>query len=494
MTDLCVVCFEEKINEEDPDMNPDSLKNIFGCGICEKKVCIDCLIDNLNSKLGMNEIKKSFNEKRNGLNCFLNQNNCDGIFTIQLLTKKLSEEHFNKFYEQWSRCLKMMIENDTIEEQKKIERLRREEEEKKSQLEKKVDFLIDHLFILKCPKCSNSFDTFTGCFSLQCCNCNTNFCAWCLEYNTDNSDECHHHVLQCNRSMVTDSYYGTIKQFEVSNKERIKNHLNSIKNEELFIEIIVRLKTQLSEYKLVYDPLSGEIVDEQFIKIRDIKNEIADEIDGIKEYQVDLSFLQQQMCKKEPEERFLILWDSIKDPEKRIKSISILHEIRTQIDLEIIEKTKRQKERLERHNKERDSILKEIYEVRNYLFDNHNILKQDFQPYDLYFSQKFLFLFSLRYKYNTEQNLSRIRKIRDVFRGNDVDDVKLEEIIEYEHVTQTEYFDNIGTGRKITCSNCRHVGNHSRRNCPVIVKEYMLNGRFNSDIKIFLTREDNNFL
>ena len=72
--------------------------------------------------------------------------------------------------------------------------------------------------------------------------------------------------------------------------------------------------------------------------------------------------------------------------------------------------------------------------------------------------------------------------------------MKLDEIIEYEHVTQTEYFDNIGTGRKITCSNCRHVGNHSRRNCPVIVKEYMLNGRFNSDIKIFCTREDNNFL
>lgn len=488
MTDLCVVCFEE-INERDEEMNPDNLKNIFSCGICEKKVCIDCLIDNLNSKLGMNEIKKSFNEKRNGLHCFLNQNECEGIFTIQLLTKKLSEDHFNRFYEQWSRCLKMMIENDTIEEQKKIERMRREEEEKKSQLEKKVDFLIDHLFILKCPKCSNSFDTFTGCFSLQCCNCNTNFCAWCLEYCTDNTDECHHHVLHCHKSMVSDSYYGTIKQFESSNKERIKNHLNSMKHDELFIEIVDRLKTQLSEYKLDYDPLTGELVDEQFLKIRNIKNEIAEEVERMKEYQIDLTFLQQQMCKKEPESRFLLLWSNIKDSAKRAESISSLHEIRTQTDLEIIEKTKRQKERIERHNKERDLILKEMYEMKNYLFEANNILKQDFQPNDMYFSQKFLFLFSLRYKYNTEQNLYRIRKIRDVFRGNDVDDAKLDEIIDYEHLTQIQFFDNIGTGRKITCSNCRHVGNHSRRNCPVIIKEYMMNGRFNNDINIFFPKE-----
>jgi len=481
MTDCCVVCFDEKT------------LNVFKCNECCKSICIDCITNNLSNKIGMSELKKIFNERRNGIVCFLNQSRCHGdSFTIQSLIKNLSNDDFDKFYDQWSRCLKMVIENDAIEEQRLIERLKKEEEERKSALDKKVEYIIENVFTLKCPKCTNSFDNFTGCFCLRCCYCETNFCAWCIKYYSDNSETAHKHLLQCEKSMVNDSYYGNMDQFNKSNMDRIKVHLNELRDDPLFNDLIEKIKPQLEQYKLVYDETVREIVDEYSMKIRKARLDVTLRLAMLQTQQRDMTHLQKELSKNKIDPKYVELWDLIvdKDEDTRCKAHERLTEMRTADENAVVQAKIREEEKYREFVKERDIIIKELYDIKNFLFDNNlNVLKSDFQTTDPYFTNKFNYLFSLRYKYhNDPSKLFKLRKIRELLNGDDdEEDSKLIKFLNKQFDIEIKAFDDERNTRKTICGNCSHYGNHNKRNCPVIIKDYMLVTRsFKKDLSVFL--------
>ena len=482
MTDSCVICFDDE-----------NISRAFTCNECCKTICINCMTSNLSNKIGMSELKKVFNEKRNGIVCFLNQAKCQGdSFKIHHLIKNLEDDDFNKFYEQWSRCLKMVIENDAIEEQRKIERMRKEEEERKSALDKKVEYIIENVLTLKCPKCANSFDNFTGCFCLKCCYCETNFCAWCINYYSENSDEAHQHLLKCEKRMVNDSYYGNMEQFNKSNVERIKRQINNLRDDELFNDIIERIKPQLDQYKLVYDETTMEIVDEYFIKIRSIRSGISCRLVMLQTQQKDMIWLQKELNKNRIEPRYIELWEGIMDDDEEVRSLTHVNltNIRTQEEDAILKAKIREEAKLREFIKERDVIIKELYDIKAYLFDTQDVLKPEFQKSDPFFVQKFNYLFSLRYKYhNDSSKLYKLKKIREILNGYDDDeDSKFIKFVNKQFDVEIKALDEKSIARKTMCSNCSHYGNHNRRNCPVIIKEYMFaNKLFKKDLHLFLS-------
>lgn len=481
MTDCCVICFDEE--------NP---SHVFTCNECCKTICVDCITNNLSNKIGMSELKKIFNERRNGIVCFLNQSRCNGdSFTIHSLIKNLSDDDFNKFYDQWSRCLKMVIENDAIEEQRLIERLRKEEEERKSALDKKVEYIIEDVFTLKCPKCANSFDNFSGCFCLKCCYCETNFCAWCMKYYSDNSETAHKHLLQCDKRMVNDSYYGNMEQFNKSNMDRIKVYLNELRDDPLFNDIIDKIKPQLEQYKLVYDETTREIVDEYFIKIRTVRLDISARLVMLQTQQMDIIYFQKEISKNAVDPKYVELWDLMMDKDENVRrdAHEKLTDIRTTEERAILMAKITEEARMKEFVKERDLIIKELYDIKNYLFDNQNVLKSDFQTTDPFFTNKFNYLFSLRYKYHNDMTkLFKLKKIRELLNGYDDDeDSKLIKFLNKQFDIEIKAFDDERITRKTMCSNCSHYGNHNRRNCPVIIKDHMLATKsFRKDLSVFL--------
>jgi hypothetical protein len=52
------------------------------------------------------------------------------------------------------------------------------------------------------------------------CSCGCGFCGWCL---ADCGRDAHPHVLQCPSSANPGTYYGTVEQFERTQKERRRN-------------------------------------------------------------------------------------------------------------------------------------------------------------------------------------------------------------------------------------------------------------------------------
>ena len=482
MTDFCVVCFDEE--------NP---SHVFTCNECCKTICIDCITNNLSNKIGMSELKKIFNERRNGIVCFLNQLRCNGdSFSIQSLIKNLCADDFNKFFDQWSRCLKMVIENDAIEEQRLIERWKKEEDERKSALDKKVEYIIENVFTLKCPKCTNSFDNFSGCFCLKCCYCETNFCAWCISYHSDNSDTAHQHLLQCEKRMVNDSYYGNMEQFKKSNVDRIKTQINELIDDPLFNDIIDKIKPQLEQYKLVYVETTREIVDEYSMKIRVFKADVSLRLLHLQTKQKDMIFLQQELNKNTIDPKYIELWGSIINDDENVmyEAQEKLTEIRIVEENLILEEKIRVETKQKEFAKDRDLIIKELYDIKNYLFDDQNVLKSEFQKTDPFFTNKFNYLFSLRYRYHNDMTkLFKLKKIRELLVGYDDDeDSKLSKFVNKQFDIEIKLLDEKSSARKTICGNCSHFGNHNRRNCPVIIKDYMFaNKSFKKDLNTFLS-------
>jgi hypothetical protein len=80
--------------------------------------------------------------------------------------------------------------------------------------------VVDEILTLRCPRCSQAFLDFSGCFALKCDVCSCGFCGWCLQ---DCGADAHSHVLVCaGRPAGHTGYFGEFKQFEAAqNKTRL---------------------------------------------------------------------------------------------------------------------------------------------------------------------------------------------------------------------------------------------------------------------------------
>jgi hypothetical protein len=78
--------------------------------------------------------------------------------------------------------------------------------------------IVDEILTLRCPRCSQAFLDFDGCFSLACSVCPCRFCGWCLK---DCGSDAHPHVKVCPlKAGGADTYFGTKEQFEAAQNKR----------------------------------------------------------------------------------------------------------------------------------------------------------------------------------------------------------------------------------------------------------------------------------
>ena len=78
--------------------------------------------------------------------------------------------------------------------------------------------IVEQLLTLQCPRCSQAFVDFEGCFALTCGRCRGAFCAWCL---VDCGVDAHRHVAHCRHNRAPGrAVFGTAEQFVASQKER----------------------------------------------------------------------------------------------------------------------------------------------------------------------------------------------------------------------------------------------------------------------------------
>ena len=79
--------------------------------------------------------------------------------------------------------------------------------------------IVENILTLKCPRCTQAFDVFSGCFALTCsrADCACGFCAWCL---ADCGGDAHAHVLTCPSNPQQGSYNGDDAGFAACNLAR----------------------------------------------------------------------------------------------------------------------------------------------------------------------------------------------------------------------------------------------------------------------------------
>jgi hypothetical protein len=93
-------------------------------------------------------------------------------------------------------------------------------------LDRMREKIVDDIMTLRCPRCSQAFVDFDGCFALYCSLCPCRFCGWCLKDCGDH--DAHPHVKTCEfKEPGSDTYHGTFDMFKVAqNKKRRTNLLN----------------------------------------------------------------------------------------------------------------------------------------------------------------------------------------------------------------------------------------------------------------------------
>ena len=141
------------------------------------------------------------------------------------------------------------IRETAVAEEMRVEMERRVAEEKKraeilaseagsvEKLRLAKEHVVEKILTLACPRCSQAFIDFDGCFALNCGRCRAAFCAYCL---ADCGKDAHAHVGTCvegkdslkaagvgNRRVGGHpaTVYGTKQAFEVAQKRRRCKHL-----------------------------------------------------------------------------------------------------------------------------------------------------------------------------------------------------------------------------------------------------------------------------
>ena len=85
--------------------------------------------------------------------------------------------------------------------------------------------VIEEILTLTCPRCRKAFLDFTGCFALECNNCPSKFCGWCLEDCGDH--DAHPHVQRCTQKpRGADTFFGTFVQFQTAQRGRQQRELD----------------------------------------------------------------------------------------------------------------------------------------------------------------------------------------------------------------------------------------------------------------------------
>lgn len=100
----------------------------------------------------------------------------------------------------------------TSQNKEKIEKLTSELLKKgglDSDVERHLTHIQEKILNTCCPNCGACFDGFDDCCALKCesAGCGHHFCAWCLEYSSEDSDACHRHVRTCSKKLGEDPFF-----------------------------------------------------------------------------------------------------------------------------------------------------------------------------------------------------------------------------------------------------------------------------------------------
>jgi hypothetical protein len=115
--------------------------------------------------------------------------------------------------------------------------------------------IVDEILTLRCPRCSQAFLDFEGCFALRCHSCQCGFCGWCLQ---DCGTDAHSHVATCRDKLGTDKYFGSEKLFEQAQRKRRLDALVLFlktlgRNERA--EVLRSIQTDLNDLGIVMEDL-----------------------------------------------------------------------------------------------------------------------------------------------------------------------------------------------------------------------------------------------
>jgi hypothetical protein len=113
--------------------------------------------------------------------------------------------------------------------------------------------IVDEILTLRCPRCSQAFLDFEGCFALRCSSCPCGFCGWCLQ---DCGVDAHAHVATCPAKLGADLYFGSHELFEKAQRKRQHDALVSFlktvaRNERA--EALDSIQTDLDDLGIVID-------------------------------------------------------------------------------------------------------------------------------------------------------------------------------------------------------------------------------------------------
>eukprot|EP00549_Striatella_unipunctata_P024881 CAMPEP_0118677548 /NCGR_PEP_ID=MMETSP0800-20121206/2690_1 /TAXON_ID=210618 ORGANISM="Striatella unipunctata, Strain CCMP2910" /NCGR_SAMPLE_ID=MMETSP0800 /ASSEMBLY_ACC=CAM_ASM_000638 /LENGTH=123 /DNA_ID=CAMNT_0006573237 /DNA_START=292 /DNA_END=663 /DNA_ORIENTATION=+ len=114
--------------------------------------------------------------------------------------------------------------------------------------------IVEEILTLRCPRCSQAFLDFDGCFALTCCACDCGFCGWCLE---DCGSDAHRHVANCPAKLGSDALFGTKEQFRKAQQkrkeERLVAFLGSLPTNEQRLAALDGVKSDLDDLGIVID-------------------------------------------------------------------------------------------------------------------------------------------------------------------------------------------------------------------------------------------------
>jgi hypothetical protein len=159
--------------------------------------------------------------------------------------KHISDELHAQYLDAFSQGMSEELEQQfDIRVQQRVDALRNELEKAHlvpNSIDERVKraeiHVIEEILTVKCPRCSQAFVDFDGCFALQCSRCAAGICGWCM---ADCGADSHAHVVDCPANRYRhqrDPFFGNFKYFEQARmRERLKR-LDEFLYEELEPEL-----------------------------------------------------------------------------------------------------------------------------------------------------------------------------------------------------------------------------------------------------------------
>ena len=163
--------------------------------------------------------------------------------------------------ESWAKYMEchgsIIRSEEGIKYRKELER-EREKWENQSQFEREVNsacrYIENDLLCMKCPRCQNVFEDYSGCAALTCLyrGCGANFCAYCFK---DTNGDAHAHV-----QAEHGNYFLSTENFAKVCDERRKNSVHAFfkrlleqKSSEMYSAILRRMRKTLAMSNIVVE-------------------------------------------------------------------------------------------------------------------------------------------------------------------------------------------------------------------------------------------------